>query len=114
MHDENIRITWPFLFLTGDLVSLNNNCSISHSPRPLAAGPIRISEDMESVLPTSRLQLVGYKAKNGTEVVVKGHFGSELGRILNHWLENFDLKWPKCKRKLHDLDGCSISIRLKR
>ena len=52
-----------------------------------------------------------YKAKNGTEVVVKGHFGSELGAILNHWLENFDLKWPKCKRKL---DGCSISIRLKR
>ena len=55
-----------------------------------------------------------YKDKNGTEVVVKGHFGSELGAILNHWLENFDLKWPKCKRKLHDLDGCSISIRLKR
>ena len=55
-----------------------------------------------------------YKAKNDTEVVVKGHFGSELGAILNHWLENFDLKWPKCERKLHDLDGRSISIRLKR
>ena len=28
-------------FLTRDFVTLNNTLSISHSPRPLAAGPIR-------------------------------------------------------------------------
>ena len=37
-------------FLTRDLVTLNNILSISHSPRPLAAGPIRNAENMESLL----------------------------------------------------------------
>ena len=39
-----------FNFLTLALLTLNNTLSISHSPRPLAAGPIRNSEVMESLL----------------------------------------------------------------
>ena len=37
-------------FLTRDLVTLNKTLSISHSPRPLAAEPIRNTEIMESLL----------------------------------------------------------------
>ena len=37
-------------FLTRDLVTLNNTLSISHSPRPLAAGTIQNAKIMESLL----------------------------------------------------------------
>ena len=37
-------------FLTRYLVTLNNILSISHSPRPLAAGPIRNAGNMASLL----------------------------------------------------------------
>ena len=65
LHDENIPITWLFRFqcnryifavpglpnlLIRDLVTLENTISISHSLRPLTAGPIRIAENMESLL----------------------------------------------------------------
>ena len=36
--------------MTPDLVTLNKTLSISHSPRPLAAEPIRNTEIMESLL----------------------------------------------------------------
>jgi len=37
-------------FLTRDLITLNNTLSISYSQRPLAAGPIRNAENIESLL----------------------------------------------------------------
>ena len=37
-------------FLSRDLVTLNNTLSISHSPRPLAAGTIQNAKIMESLL----------------------------------------------------------------
>jgi len=39
-----------FNSLTRDSVTLNNTLSISHSLRPLAAGPIRNAENMETLL----------------------------------------------------------------
>ena len=40
----------PPHFSTRDLATLNSKLSISHSPRTLAAGPIRIAENTESLL----------------------------------------------------------------
>ena len=37
-------------FQTGDSETLNDTLSISHNPRPLAAGPIRNTENMEYLL----------------------------------------------------------------
>ena len=37
-------------FSTHDSVTLNTTLSISHSPRPLTAGPIRYAESMASLL----------------------------------------------------------------
>ena len=39
-----------FQILTCDLQTLNNTLSISNSPRPLTAGPIRNAENMEFLL----------------------------------------------------------------
>ena len=41
--------------LTSDLVALNNTLSISHSPHPLAAGPVRNAENTESLLDIHRM-----------------------------------------------------------
>ena len=38
------------IFSTCDVITLNITLSISHSPLPLAAGPIRNAENMESLL----------------------------------------------------------------
>ena len=62
LHDGNISMLDFWLksvyfrrartshFLTRDIVTLNNKLSRSHSPRPLAAGSIRNTENMESLL----------------------------------------------------------------
>ena len=59
LHDENIRFNYTrYIFavsgllksLTRDFVTSKNTSSISHSSRPMAAGPIQNSENMKSLL----------------------------------------------------------------
>ena len=45
-----LRRAKTFQFLTRDWLILKNTQSISHSPHPLAAGPIRNAENMECLL----------------------------------------------------------------
>ena len=74
------------IFLTRDLVTSNNTLSISHSPRPLAAGPIQNAKIMESLLGISYLNNVRGGEPYGCELTVIGQDRNyEISTVL-HWL----------------------------